>query len=149
MSLNLRAATQADLEQIEVLVSAAYEKYIPLIGRKPKPMLANYRLAIAQHQFWVYEQESKLAAVVELIPSENHMLLENVAVHPSFQRSGIGRALIAFAEVEAKRQGFSQVRLYTNELFAGNVGLYSWLGYRETHRETFHGTNVVHMVKAL
>jgi hypothetical protein len=69
MSLNLRAATQADLEQIEVLVSAAYEKYIPLIGRKPKPMLANYRLAIARYQFWEYEQESKLAAVVELIPS--------------------------------------------------------------------------------
>jgi N-acetylglutamate synthase-like GNAT family acetyltransferase len=149
MSLNLRAATQSDLAQIEALVSAAYEKYIPLIGRRPKPMLANYRLAVAQHQFWVYERESKLAAVLEIIPSESHMLLENVAVHPSFQRSGLGQALVAFAEAEARRQGFSQARLYTNELFAGNVDLYSRLGYRETHRETFHGTNVVHMAKAL
>ena len=128
MQFKLRPATEADVASIEALVSAAYEKYVSLIGRKPKPMLADYRVAVVQHQLWVHERENALAAVLELIPTEHHMLLENVAVHPSFQRSGIGQALIAFAEGEAKRQGFAEVRLYTNELFPGNVNRSGNLG---------------------
>ena len=150
MVFKLRPAGESDATAIEALVSAAYEKHVAIIGRKPKPMLANYRCALLQHQFWVYERENELAAVLELIPNEEgYMLLENVAVHPSFQRAGLGQALVAVAEREAKQHGFFEVRLYTNERFAGNVALYSRLGYRETHREVFQGSNVVHMAKTI
>jgi N-acetylglutamate synthase-like GNAT family acetyltransferase len=144
-----RPATEADLCLIEALVTSAYEKYVVRIGRKPKPMLTNYRVALAEHQLWVCEQERGLVAVLELIAANSYLLIENVAVSPMFQRSGLGRNLLAFAESEAKRQGFSEVRLYTNERFAGNVTLYSSVGYRETHRESFKDTNVVHMAKAV
>jgi N-acetylglutamate synthase-like GNAT family acetyltransferase len=144
-----RPATESDLASIEALVSSAYEKYVARIGRKPKPMLANYRVALAEHQLWVCEGEQGLVAVLELIPAKNHLLIENVAVSPALQRSGLGRSLVAFAENEARRQDFSEVQLYTNEQFAGNVALYSRLGYRETHREPFQGTNVIHMAKAI
>src|ERR1700742_2967613 len=149
MRVSPRLATEADLAPIEALVFSAYEKYVALIGRKPMPMLANYRVALAEHQLWVCEREGSLVAVLELIPGAGHLLIENVAVNPVFQRCGLGRTLVAFAEGEARRQGFSEVRLYTNELFAGNVALYSRLGYRETHREAFKGANVIHMAKAI
>lgn len=151
MPSQTRPATVGDLAAIEALVSGAYGKYVSRIGRKPRPMLANYREAIARHQFWVCEhvQEQALVGLIELIPAQGHLLIENVAVQPSSQRSGIGRSLIAFAESEAKRQGFSEVRLYTNALFTENLALYARLGYLETHREPMGGSSVVHMSKAL
>ena len=142
-----RPAIAADLASIETLVSEAYGKYVARIGRKPLPMLTNYRVAISQHQFWVCEQDHILVGVIELIPAEDHLLIENVAVTPKSQRQGIGRGLIAFAESEAKRQGFPEVRLYTNEQFTENLALYSRLGYGETRREPFQGGTVVHMAK--
>jgi hypothetical protein len=50
-----RKAAEADLVDVEALVASAYEKYIARIGRKPKPMLADYRNALADHELWVLE----------------------------------------------------------------------------------------------
>lgn len=149
MSVKLRPAAEPDAAPIAALVDAAYGKYVAAIGRKPKPMLTDYRFAVLQHQIWVYERSGDLVAVLELVPADGYLLIENLAVHPSFQRSGLGQSLVAHAEREAKRQGFSEVRLYTNERFAGNVALYARLGYRETHRGACQGTTVVHMAKAV
>jgi len=142
-----RKATEADLAAIEALVSSAYEKYIVRIGRKPKPMVADYRKALADHEIWVLEHDQSLIAVLELIANPGHLLVENIAVIPQCQGSGIGRHLMLFAECEAKRQGRGEIRLYTNERFTENIAIYSRLGYRETHREQIPGTVVVHMSK--
>ena len=146
-STNLRPATEADLAGIETLVSSAYGKYIKRIGRKPRPMLADYRDALANHQLWILEQDRELVAVLELIPHAAHLLIENVAVNPQYQGLGLGRQLMLFAESEAKRQGHGEIRLYTNERFTENLAIYTKLGYRETHREPLHGTDLVHMSK--
>jgi len=148
MTRDLRPAVAADLDGIEALVGAAYGKYVPRIGRKPRPMLADYRAALVEHQLWVIERDQCLAGVLELIPGDGHLMIENVAVTPEFQRRGIGRKLIAFAEGEARRQGFSVLRLYTNAFFTENIALYLGLGFREIQREPLeNGTTVVHMAK--
>ena len=67
MAFKLRPAAEPDAGPIEALVTAAYEKYVAIIGRKPKPMLANYRRALLQHQFWVYERESLLDIPVQMV----------------------------------------------------------------------------------
>ena len=148
-STNIRPATEADLAGIETLVSSAYGKYIERIGRKPRPMLADYCDAHANHQLWVLEQDHELVAVLELIPHSTHLLIENVAVSPQYQGLGLGRQLMLFAESEAKHKGYCEIRLYTNERFTENLAIYAKLGYRETHREPFHGTDLVHMSKAI
>jgi GNAT superfamily N-acetyltransferase len=147
MSQNLRRANEADIAGIEALVSAAYGKYVERIGRKPKPMLTDYRSALANHQLWVLERDEVLVAVLELISAAAHVLIENVAVDPRCQGLGLGRQLMLFAESEAKRQGHHEIRLYTNERFTENLAIYATLGYRETHRELLHGTHLVHMSK--
>jgi ribosomal protein S18 acetylase RimI-like enzyme len=143
----LRRATSTDARAVTALVRAAYGKYVPRIGREAKPMTADYHAAIAAHQFWVVEDAGALVAALELIPAADHLLIESVAVAPDRQGRGIGRALVTFAEVEARRQGFSEIRLYTNEHFTENLALYTRLGYRETRREPHKGTNVVYMAK--
>ena len=42
------------------------------------------------------------------------MFVENVAVDPECQGSGLGRRLMAFAEDRARRDGLPRLELYTN-----------------------------------
>jgi len=149
LNARLRIATEADVEAIERLVADAYGKYVERIGRKPRPMVADYHAAVVKNQFWLCEQKGAPIAVLELVAQESSLLVQNIAVSPTFQQAGLGRSLMRFAEAEARRQGYGEVRLYTNERLRENLKFYGSLGYRETHREALGGTELVHMMKAV
>jgi ribosomal protein S18 acetylase RimI-like enzyme len=76
-------------------------------------------------------------------------VVNNVAVAPACQGQGRGRALLAFAEDEARRRGLPEIRLHTNAAMAGNIVMYPRLGYTETGRETRGGFDRVLFVKLL
>jgi len=145
-----RRATAVDAPAIAALVDRAYEKYVKRIGQKPNPMLEDYAAAVATHDVWVIDApDGAIAAVLVLIPEADVLLLDNVAVDPARQGKGFGKALLAFAEDEARRQGFSALRLYTNENMTENIALYTRYGYRKTGRGKRRGLNVVYMRKKL
>jgi GNAT superfamily N-acetyltransferase len=77
------------------------------------------------------------------------MVVDNVAVAPRLQGRGYGRALLAFAEDEARRRGLAEIRLHTNAAMADNLLMYPKLGYTETERVTQNGFDRVLVVKAL
>ena len=135
--MNLRRALPEDAEAIRDLVRQAYAKWVPLIGREPKPMNADYDHAVRAHLVWVMCDLEQIAAVLEMIPHPDHLLIENIAVAPSHQGQGLAKQLMAFAETIAHELELSELRLYTNERFAENIALYTRLGYRETHRQDF------------
>ena len=145
----LRRAAPEDAPVIRELTRAAYARWVPVIGREPKPMAADYAEAVRNHLIDLLYVDGELAALVETIPEADHLLIENVAVSPSFQRRGYGRTLMAHAEQLAASLGYREMRLYTNPLFAGNVLLYLKLGYRVDREEAFKGGLVVHMSKSL
>jgi len=60
-----------------------------------------------------------------LLLKADHLLLDNLAVRPDRQRCGFGRKLIAFAEAEARRLRFAELRLYTHEAMSENIALYA------------------------
>jgi len=147
---HLRRASVADVPAISALVREAYEKYVRRIDREPRPMQADYGQAIRDHQCWVVvEDGGGIRAILELAPAADHMLIVNVAVHPRQQNRGYGRALLAFAEDEACRQGLAEIRLYTNVMMVENITLYERLGYVETERRHVDGLHVVFMSKPL
>jgi ribosomal protein S18 acetylase RimI-like enzyme len=145
----LRRATIDDAPAIRALTREAYAKWVPLIGREPLPMLADYAEAAQQHRIDLLHLAGKLAALIEMIPQTGHLLIENVAVAPALQRRGLGGKLLAHAEEVAASLGYGEIRLYTNEHFAGNVQLYRRLGYRIDRKEEFRGSTRVHMSKRL
>jgi ribosomal protein S18 acetylase RimI-like enzyme len=147
--VELRQGTARDASAIRELTLEAYAKWVPVIGREPKPMTADYALALRKHRFDLLYVEEKLAALIETIKEADHLLVENVAVSPSFQGRGFGRRLLAHAEKLAASSGFGEIRLYTNKLFAENVRLYGKLGYRVDREEELKGGVVVHMSKKL
>jgi ribosomal protein S18 acetylase RimI-like enzyme len=146
---DLRRATLSDAEAIRDLTRAAYTKWVALIGREPKPMTANYTLAVQNHLIDLLWDGGELAGLIETIPQPDHLLIENVAVAPAFQGRGHGGRLMAHAEHLAASLGLRQMKLYTNVLFAENVRLYRKLGYQVEREETFRGGVVVHMRKAV
>ena len=147
--VELRQAVATDAVAIRDLTRAAYAKWVPLIGREPKPMTADYDSALATHRFDLLYVDGTLAALIETIPEADHLLVENVAVAPGFQGRGFGRRLMALAEDLAVAAGFGEVRLYTNQRFAENVALYRKLGYRIDREEILAVGTAVHMSKRL
>jgi ribosomal protein S18 acetylase RimI-like enzyme len=146
----IRPARTEDAEAVRQLVDAAYRGYTTRLGKPPGPMLDDYRRRIADRQTWVLEDGGALAGVLVLEETEGSaLLLDNVAVAPSAQGRGHGRALIAFAETEARRRGCTELRLYTHVLMTENQALYTRLGFRETGRISEKGYDRVYMAKAL
>jgi len=150
---SIRSAVVGDADRIATLVTRAYSKWIAVIGRRPKPMLADYRRAVAEHLVDVVEdvESGGLAAVIELVPGPDHMLVENIAVDPEWQRQGMGRTLLRHAETVARNGGLTEMRLYTNALMRSNIDLYEGLGYVVTERRRIEklDTTVFYMSKIL
>jgi ribosomal protein S18 acetylase RimI-like enzyme len=145
----LRPAVPTDASAIRELTRDAYAKWVPVIGREPRPMMADYAQAVRRHRIDLMYVDGVLAALIETIQQTDHLLIENVAVSPPFQGRGLGRKLMAHAEQVAVSLGHDEARLYTNKLFAENVRLYSKIGYRVDREEPFTGGIVVHMSKSV
>src|SRR5215204_3162409 len=113
-------------------------------------MLDDYRRLIDQGVVSVLEEANgSIAALIVLMPQPDHLLLDNVAVRSDRQGRGLGRRLIAFAEAEAHRLGYAELRLYTHAMMTENIALYTRLGFRETGRGHEAGYDRVFMVKPL
>ena len=84
-----------------------------------------------------------------LLPQEDHLLLDNVAVAPEAQGQGVGRILLDFAETAARSSGFSELRLYTHQMMHENILLYARLGWTETGRYAQGGFDRVFFRKTL
>lgn len=145
----LRRAVAADVPAIRALTRLAYAKWVPVAGREPLPMRADYEAAVRDHRIDLLYKDGELAALIETVAAADHLLIENVAVSPGFQGRGLGRTLMAHAEQLAAVAGYAELRLYTNKLFAANVALYQRLGYRIDREEALNGGTAVHMSKRL
>jgi len=131
---NIRLALPEDLNAVQALVNAAYAPYIPRLGRAPGPMTDDYAVAIGNGSVHLIESDGMLAGLVVLIAEPDALLLDNIAVAPAAQGQKVGRRLMEFAEETAKQRGLACLRLYTNVLMTENIGWYTRLGFRETHR---------------
>jgi GNAT superfamily N-acetyltransferase len=146
----IRRAKPADRAAVESIVNEAYALYIDRIGKPPGPMLDDYGALIAAGAVRVLDPDAgEIAAIIVLLDKADHMLLDNIAVRRDRQGQGLGRQLIAFAEDEARRLGFAEIRLYTHVTMVENITLYTRLGFAETGRGRDGGYDRVFMTKRL
>ena len=147
--MEFRRAGPDDVASVRDLTRKAYAKWCDVIGREPLPMTADYDHAVRHHVIDLAFIGGRLVGLVEMIPRESDLLIENVCVGPDEQGGGIGRRLVARAEDETRRQGHGVIRLYTNKLFAANLRFYESLGYEVEREEPFKGGTMVHFRKIL
>ncbi|HPF22337.1 MAG TPA: GNAT family N-acetyltransferase [Hyphomonas sp.] len=140
----------ADVERVRSLSRLAYAKWVDLIGREPLPMTADYSVAVKDHLIDLWEENSRLIALIEMIDAPDHLLIENIAVNPDRQGRGCGGILLKHAEHVAYSLGHNELRLFTNAVFVSNIEFYLKRGYEETMREEMGpGRIAVHMSKRL
>ena len=147
--MELCAATPADVSAVTTLVRAAYAKWVPLIGREPLPMRADYDAAIRDHVIELLYEGGALVGLIETIAQPDHLFIENIAVAPAHRGQGIGRGLLAHAERIARGRGVPEIRLSTNSAFESNIRLYRSVGYRIDRREPFMDGEAVYMSKKI
>jgi RNA polymerase sigma factor (sigma-70 family) len=149
-SVRLRRAKQADVPRLAAVARAAYERYVPRMGRPPRPMVESYDDVVARHEVTVAERDGEVIGLVVLVPDDaDGFLLDNIAVDPAHHGTGVGRALLEHAEREARRAGFDSLYLFTHELMTENQALYARVGYVEFARRQHGDALLVYMRKPL
>ena len=146
---SFRPAIRADVSQVSALVNAAYGHYVERLGMLPRPMTDDYAEVIAKGRVTVAESHGTIMGVIVLTVSDEGFLIDNVAVDPSYRGKGLGKALLKFAEAEARRAGFDSIYLYTHEKMTENLALYSRIGYVEYDRRSQGEFSLVYMRKHL
>jgi len=146
---SFRSATGADVSKVAALVNAAYRHYRERIGRLPRPMTDDYAEVIGSRRVTVAESHGTVVGLIVLTVEDEGFLIDNVAVDPSHRGKGLGKALLEFAEAEARRAGFDSIYLYTHEKMMENVALYSRIGYAEYDRRSQGEFALVYMRKHL
>jgi len=146
--VQIRPADSGDVATVERIVEQAYGVYVGRIGMRPGPMGDDYGQRVKDGLVSVADDEGVVGLIV-LIEEPGALLIENVAVDPSRQGEGIGRALLAFAEAEAVRAGLARLVLYTHEKMSENLALYARLGYTVDERRQEQGFARVFLSKRL
>jgi ribosomal protein S18 acetylase RimI-like enzyme len=143
----MRQAAEADAPAILALTRVAYAKWVPIIGREPLPMNADYAAAVRQDRVDMLLADGVAAAILHTIRKPDHLEIYNVAVAPEYQGRGFGRRLLAHGETLAAGLGYDEIRLYTNKAFTENIELYLRVGYEIYLEEPFKEGFTVYMKK--
>ena len=100
--MKIRKATMDDAGICAAIAVAAYQDYVPLMGRRPAPMLADYAAHIARDTVFVVEIDESSDGVVVgfiiIIKKGDGYWLENIAVTPRASEQGLGKRMIDFIE---------------------------------------------------
>jgi len=145
----LRSANVANVPKVSALVNAAYGHYVERLGMLPRPMTEDYSEIIANRRVTVAESHGTIVGLIVLAVDDEGFLIDNLTVDPSHRGKGPGRALLEFAEAEARRAGFDSMYLYMHKKMTENVALYSRIGYVEYDRRSQGEFSLVYMRKHL
>jgi len=136
LSWQIRDATPEDSEGLKWCMELAYATYQERMGgERLPPMDADYSDEIRVYPTWVVESNESILGGLIMTFENNKALIANIAVDPKYQGHGIGGALMRYAELRAKENGFSALHLATHVLLNENISLYRHLGWEETRRD--------------
>lgn len=114
-------------------MEAAYTIYADRVADLPA-ISEGVEDAIRHHRVWVIEKDDQIVGGIVLVPHDDFLMLENVAVRPEAAGSGLGRTLIARAERDCMELGLNEIRLSTHSAMPENVAIYTRLGWSESGR---------------
>lgn len=131
------------------LAERAYRGYVERIGREPAPMSADHQAIAAGGRAQLLWVGDVLVGMIVLESEADALLIENIAVDPDHQGSGVGAWLLELAERRARASGLAVLRLYTNEAKTENLDYYPRRGFHEVRRASEDGFRRVWFEKTL
>ncbi len=151
-TFTIRPATSADYDAIVACIEAAFTPWISIIGMKPMALTADYHTFIERKVIYVIDgnQSDDIAGLLIIYPVDDALYVDTIAVNPSYQKHGLGRHLLVFADQKTREAGLSKITLITNAKQLSNQAYYRKNGFIETHRTTLEPGRIgVWMAKTL
>jgi GNAT superfamily N-acetyltransferase len=156
MRLILEAATGSDAAELAALHSAAAAELTRRFGHGFWSSAQTERGMLRQLQRPTFERilvaraVERIAGALRLATKKpwaidtgcftaatRPLYLTGMAVHPDFQRQGVGRFLLKEAEAQARAWPADAIRLDAFDAAAGAGGFYAKCGFREVGRVTY------------
>lgn len=78
------------------------------------------------------EEQEEVFNGVDWNTDEKYLVIHRIAVFPSWQKKGVGRKLVEFAEVYAKENNYKSIRLDVASSSEHLIKLYKSIGYALT-----------------
>lgn len=151
-TLTIRPASNADYDAVVACVKAAFTPWVEIMGMKPIALTADYQDFINRKVVYVIDGDGvgELVGLLIIYPVGDALYVDTIGVNPAYQKHGIGRQLLAFAEQKAREIELRKLTLVTNAKQLSNQDYYRKHGYVETHRESLEPGRVgVWMAKTL
>ncbi|MFI9294128.1 GNAT family N-acetyltransferase [Streptomyces gardneri] len=142
-----RPAVPSDVPAVKAVTDAAFHHYIDRIGLVPAPMEYDHAANVAAGRVFVVGDP--VTGLVVVIPEADHLYLDEIAVHPDAQGTGLGRVLMEWVEARARQLGLPEVRLLTNAMMWENQKLYERYGYEVVERRADGPYDRIHYRKVL
>ncbi|WP_420393586.1 GNAT family N-acetyltransferase [Acuticoccus sp.] len=145
-----RRASGDDAVLVRPIIADAFAGRAAEIGRAPEPLSLDADEAVGDGRVILAEAAGRpIGCAVLRRCGGGTVELEVLAVVRDAQGTGVGSALLARAEREARRQGAHRMTLYTSARLPANLAFYAAHGYHETHRTGMSAVERVHLAKAL
>lgn len=132
MTITVRLATPDDAPTVHALTQAAFAT---LAGKIDPPSSAHLETveavaaALVAGGGGIAEIDGEPVGAVRFRAESDHLYVGRVAVDPDRRGQGVARALMAFAEARAARDGLPVTRLEVRKTLTGNVAMFERLGY--------------------
>jgi L-amino acid N-acyltransferase YncA len=139
MTVAIRQATAADVEQIRVIYNEGIEDRIATLDLEPKSageMAAWWSAHDGRYEVVVAEREDEIVGWAALNPYSHRCAYDAVAdlsvyVARAVRGTGVGGALLRDIERRAREQSFHKIVLFTLPFNSLGQALYGRRGYRE------------------
>jgi ribosomal protein S18 acetylase RimI-like enzyme len=149
----LRRANASDYDAVVRLQRTAFAPNGERLGVAPLPLRADYRVVLRDKDVWLATDaghgEEQVVGVLVLERRDDDLMIESIATDPAAQGRGLGRAMLEFAEAEARVLNFSKLRLYTGVVFTDLVEWYGRHGFTIERHEVLSDLTLVHMMKPI
>jgi GNAT superfamily N-acetyltransferase len=146
--LVLRRAARADFDAVVAIQRGAYARNRELLGVEPLPLMADYEAIFRDYEIWV-TANGAIEGVLILEARADDLLIWSIATDTTRQKSGLGRAMLAAAEVRARELDLGTLRLYTGTVLEHLVAWYTRNGYVTERVEQLSDRSVTHMIKRI
>ena len=126
-----------EVPAIKLIARKSFERYVPLIGKPPAPMNADFSVHVLKATVFIAQSEKKQGSVLGyaiILKRDGEWLLDNIVVSPEAQGRGVGSALIVACETFLQKRGVQRYHLYTNQTMEQNLACYPEIGFFEMAR---------------
>jgi GNAT superfamily N-acetyltransferase len=139
----LRVSKPDDIEKTAALAHDIWTRhYVPIIGQAQTDyMLARFQSAAAitqqiagGYEYYLVTDDGEPVGYFALVPrpAENSTLLSKIYVREDRRKTGLGRAMVKFAETRCAEMGIGELWLTVNKHNAGSIAFYRRMGFTNT-----------------